>query len=79
MQLPLHQQRVIMNTIIDEVRISKPEGATPSSHMEERVKIIFNKDSVAVEQACRADIWVNKNRRVHYEKGRESVRENSMS
>tara|TARA_R110002096_G_scaffold312481_1_gene506835 strand:+ start:391 stop:2121 length:1731 start_codon:yes stop_codon:yes gene_type:complete len=78
-QLPLHQQRVIMNTIIDEVRISKPEGATPSSHMEERVKIIFNKDSVAVEQACRADIWVNKNRRVHYEKGRESLRENSMS
>jgi DNA invertase Pin-like site-specific DNA recombinase len=50
-----HQQRTIINCIVKEINVDKPEGAMPTTHIRERIKIDFNTDAECIEQATRSD------------------------
>jgi DNA invertase Pin-like site-specific DNA recombinase len=54
-QLPLYEQRVIMNCIIDSVLIVRMEGCGIRDKLSERISITFNEDEICIEKATRAD------------------------
>lgn len=54
-QLPIYEQRVILNCIIDSVLIVKMEGCGLRDKLSERISITFNEDEICIERATRAD------------------------
>jgi hypothetical protein len=55
--LELYQQRTILNCIIKEINVDRPEGATPTTHIRERINIEFNKDEDCIERAARSEVF----------------------
>tara|TARA_R110000824_G_scaffold81278_6_gene204291 strand:- start:428 stop:2146 length:1719 start_codon:yes stop_codon:yes gene_type:complete len=58
-----HQQRTIMNCIVKEIIIDRPEGAMPTTHIRERINIDFNKDEDCIEKATRSEEWLVRERK----------------
>ena len=55
-QLPLYEQRVILNCIVDNVVVDRVEGwRTTGDKIPERTTITFNTDAECIEKAVRAD------------------------
>ena len=54
-ELPLYEQRVIINCIIDSVLIVRMEGCGIRDKLSERISITFNEDEICIEQSTRAD------------------------
>ncbi len=54
-ELPLYEQRVILNCIIDSVLIVRMEGCGIRDKLSERISITFNEDEICIEQSTRAD------------------------
>ena len=54
-ELPLYEQRVIINCIIDSVLIVRMEGCGIRDKLAERISITFNEDEICIEQSTRAD------------------------
>lgn len=54
-ELPLYEQRVIINCIIDSVLIVRMEGCGIRDKLAERISITFNDDEDCTEQSTRAD------------------------